>query len=558
MPPARRPLSRSWHRAHGAVTVVGRWTGKRPSAWTAGVVVALAAMVAAVFVIANDFTALSVALPNIEREFDSDVSTVQWVINAYALVFGVLVVTGGRLADLFGRRRVFFVGSAVFAGFSLLGALAQSDIWLIACRALMGIGGAMMWPAVLGYDLRRAPGVQGRARRRADHRGSRLRQRRGAADRRGNHRLLRLAVGSGAQPPGRRLGLRGDLVLDPPAGGRVPGPSYRLRGCRLPSHRARRPLAGAGSGRRLGLGRSAGRGADRGVRGAPGGLRALRAPRGPARPDPPPTSWQPGLSLRLPRGAADVPNLLRRSALPASVPAEGARLRSARGGRGAIADDGHVRRRVVRGRAPLRAAWGKGRGVGRSRVPRDWSLPDLANRQRLRLRRLGAGHGGAWARGRRLLLVGHHRRRHRARPVAREPGRRPRLHVPDSRRLRWPRAYHGDLHHRGPRQARGRAVEHRGVAQRRRSERGARRARRDGLGHADRGALSRGRGRSPGGSRAGVVCHRDALVVPGRRPAGPGRLRGLAAVRGRLVAAPPRAGRYGGGVTARQPSSSTS
>jgi len=120
-------------------------------------VVALAAMVAAVFVIANDFTALSVALPNIEREFDSDVSTVQWVINAYALVFGVLVVTGGRLADLFGRRRVFFVGSAVFAGFSLLGALAQSDIWLIACRALMGIGGAMMWPAVLGMTYAALP-----------------------------------------------------------------------------------------------------------------------------------------------------------------------------------------------------------------------------------------------------------------------------------------------------------------------------------------------------------------------------------------------------------------
>src|SRR3954451_23963697 len=121
------------------------------------VVVALAAMAAAVFVIANDVTALSVALPDIEREFDSDVSTVQWVINAYALVFGVLIVTGGRLADLFGRRRIFFVGSAVFASFSLLGALAQSDIWLIVCRALMGIGGAMMWPAILGMTYAALP-----------------------------------------------------------------------------------------------------------------------------------------------------------------------------------------------------------------------------------------------------------------------------------------------------------------------------------------------------------------------------------------------------------------
>src|SRR6059058_5534307 len=114
------------------------------------VVVALAAMAAAVFVIANDVTALSVALPKIEKDFDADVSTVQWVINAYALVFGVLIVTGGRLADLFGRRRIFFVGSAIFALFSLIGGLA-SDVWiLLAARALMGIGGAMMWPAILG------------------------------------------------------------------------------------------------------------------------------------------------------------------------------------------------------------------------------------------------------------------------------------------------------------------------------------------------------------------------------------------------------------------------
>jgi EmrB/QacA subfamily drug resistance transporter len=77
------------------------------------------------------------------------------VINAYALVFGVLIVTGGRLADMFGRRRLFFIGAAIFAGFSLLGGAAQDDLWLIACRALMGVGGAMMWPAMLGmtYDI---------------------------------------------------------------------------------------------------------------------------------------------------------------------------------------------------------------------------------------------------------------------------------------------------------------------------------------------------------------------------------------------------------------------
>ncbi|HYN50415.1 MAG TPA: MFS transporter [Thermoleophilaceae bacterium] len=120
-----------------------------------GTWLALGAMAMSVFVVANDVTALSVALPQIEQEFDSDVSTVQWVVSAYALVFGVLIVTGGRLADMLGRRRIFFIGAAIFAGFSVLGGAAQSDIWLIVCRALMGVGGAMMWPAVLGmtYDI---------------------------------------------------------------------------------------------------------------------------------------------------------------------------------------------------------------------------------------------------------------------------------------------------------------------------------------------------------------------------------------------------------------------
>ncbi len=113
-------------------------------------VVALAAMAMAVFVIANDVTALSVALPDIESDFDADLGTVQWVISAYALIFGVLIVTGGRLADLLGRRRVFFIGAAVFAFFSLLGALAPGIITLIVARGLMGIGGALMWPAILG------------------------------------------------------------------------------------------------------------------------------------------------------------------------------------------------------------------------------------------------------------------------------------------------------------------------------------------------------------------------------------------------------------------------
>jgi len=108
------------------------------------------AMGVAVLVVANDFTALSVALPAIEKAFSSDVTTVQWVINGYAMVFGVAIVTGGRLADMFGRRRIFFVGTVIFAVFSVIGGFAPTIWLLLACRFIMGIGGAMMWPAILG------------------------------------------------------------------------------------------------------------------------------------------------------------------------------------------------------------------------------------------------------------------------------------------------------------------------------------------------------------------------------------------------------------------------
>src|SRR4051812_49862450 len=109
-----------------------------------GTKLALVAMALGVFVIANDFTALSVAVPQIEADLGTDLTTAQWVINGYALVFGVLIVTGGRLADLFGRKRIFLIGGAVFAGFSLVGGLVPNVGLLIACPSLMGIGGAVI------------------------------------------------------------------------------------------------------------------------------------------------------------------------------------------------------------------------------------------------------------------------------------------------------------------------------------------------------------------------------------------------------------------------------
>jgi EmrB/QacA subfamily drug resistance transporter len=110
----------------------------------------LGAMALGVFVITNDFTALTVAIPRIEEQLHTTVSRAQWVINGYALVFGVLIVTGGRLADLYGRKRAFMAGASAFAFFSLLTGLMPNIDLLIICRALMAVGGAVMWPAVLG------------------------------------------------------------------------------------------------------------------------------------------------------------------------------------------------------------------------------------------------------------------------------------------------------------------------------------------------------------------------------------------------------------------------
>jgi EmrB/QacA subfamily drug resistance transporter len=110
-----------------------------------------------VFVIASDFTALSVAIPKIEQDLHTSLSHAQWVINGYALVFGVLIVTGGRLADLLGRETHVPGRRTIFGFFSLLCGLIPTVGLLIACRALMGVDGALMWPAVLGLTYALLP-----------------------------------------------------------------------------------------------------------------------------------------------------------------------------------------------------------------------------------------------------------------------------------------------------------------------------------------------------------------------------------------------------------------
>src|SRR5215213_5965439 len=88
----------------------------------------------------------NIALPSIQRDLDVSASALPWVITAYVLTFGGLLLFGGRAGDVFGRRRVFQVGVSVFTVASLLNGLAPNDTVLLASRALQGIGAALAAP----------------------------------------------------------------------------------------------------------------------------------------------------------------------------------------------------------------------------------------------------------------------------------------------------------------------------------------------------------------------------------------------------------------------------
>src|SRR2546423_2839462 len=110
---------------------------------------ALALIVAAQFMVILDVAIVNVALPAIKTDLHFSQENLQWVITAYAIIFGGVLLLGGRLADLFGRRRLFVAGLAAFAGSSLLSGLAWSEGSLIAFRGLQGLGGALLAPAAL-------------------------------------------------------------------------------------------------------------------------------------------------------------------------------------------------------------------------------------------------------------------------------------------------------------------------------------------------------------------------------------------------------------------------
>src|SRR5271154_5935045 len=101
------------------------------------------------FMIMLDNTVVNVALPSMQRSLDLKVSELEWIVTGYALTFGAFMLTGGKLADLFGRRLMFVVGLAVFTAASLGCGLAGSAAVLIGARVVQGLGAALMNPATL-------------------------------------------------------------------------------------------------------------------------------------------------------------------------------------------------------------------------------------------------------------------------------------------------------------------------------------------------------------------------------------------------------------------------
>ena len=109
----------------------------------------LAAVAFGLFMIMLDNTVVNVALPSMARDLGADLSELEWIVTGYALTFASLMLTGGKLADLLGRRLIFVVGLVIFTGASLACGLAESEQFLIAARVVQGAGAALMNPATL-------------------------------------------------------------------------------------------------------------------------------------------------------------------------------------------------------------------------------------------------------------------------------------------------------------------------------------------------------------------------------------------------------------------------
>jgi EmrB/QacA subfamily drug resistance transporter len=118
---------------------------------------ALVVIAAAQLMVVLDATIVNVALPHIQRALGFSGSGLEWVITAYAVTFGGLLLLGGRSGDLLGRRRIFIAGLLLFSAASLAGGFANSQAWLLAARALQGVGGAMIAPTALALIMTTFP-----------------------------------------------------------------------------------------------------------------------------------------------------------------------------------------------------------------------------------------------------------------------------------------------------------------------------------------------------------------------------------------------------------------
>ena len=129
-------------------------TGRRGPGATAGarqrnLGLALGVIATAQLMVVLDATIVIVSLPHIQHALGFSGSGLEWVVNAYALTFGGLLLLGGRAGDILGRRRVFIAGIILFSAASLLGGFATTQAWLLGARALQGVGGAIVAPAAL-------------------------------------------------------------------------------------------------------------------------------------------------------------------------------------------------------------------------------------------------------------------------------------------------------------------------------------------------------------------------------------------------------------------------
>ena len=109
----------------------------------------LAVILAAAFLVGLDFFIVNVSIPAIRASLHATFAEVQLVIASYGLTYAVLLISGGRLGDIYGRKRMFIWGVTAFTAASLLCGIATSPVWLIAARALQGVAGALLFPQVL-------------------------------------------------------------------------------------------------------------------------------------------------------------------------------------------------------------------------------------------------------------------------------------------------------------------------------------------------------------------------------------------------------------------------